>query len=285
MSNIDKPRLMGEDIFFNFLEIDYRSNPDEFLIDKLHKGELAGTINKGVFTDEEVESILKVVQSIPEEEKLNNYVGQSFPHDFGTVTNDGERLDNYLARLETFNHLPFDLLKNRLREFFKTIGKGYHSDTALFACNQAHTSPGNFRFLEPNKGGLFVHCGYLLQETAEFFYESVKGITREGQLSFFLMLQHPDEGGDLTIYDMLWDDVNQKDVFEQNDYVIGQNGQKILLENVKKFTVRPYPGDIVVFYGGPIWHRVEDIVGTKPRISFGGFINFSEDDKSFYHWA
>jgi len=273
-----KPRLIGDDIFFNFKEIDYPTNTDGNIIAKLQTEELDGVINKNVFSEKEVNEILEAVKLIPESEKLNNYVGQSFPHDFGTVTNNNERLENYLDRLATFNSLPFQKLTNRLDEFFNKIGASFKSGVPNFKHNNKETSPGNFRFLMPNKGVLFVHCGYLLQTSAEYFYNNVNHIKREGQLSFFLMLQYPEQGGELTIYDLLWKGVNKKDIFEQNKYVIDKNGEKVFLDNVKKFTVRPSPGDVVVFKGGPIWHRVEDIKGELNRITFGGFINFSEDN-------
>ena len=47
----------------------------------------------------------------------------------------------------------------------------------------------------------------------------------------------------------------------------------------------PEPGDLLIFYGGRIWHRVEPILGSKPRITLGGFINFSDDDKKCFYWS
>lgn len=278
--------IYGENIFFNFIEEDFNNpNIDSHLIQKIHTGELDGVVTKNVFSKKEVKEILDKIPLIPEDEILSNYVGKSFPHDFGTVTNNGERMDNYIERSKTFQSLPFDIIPNRLKQFFNKIGQPYKIDKPTFRNRGVKTSPGNFRMLMPNRGGLFVHCGYLLQESAQFYYNAIDNITKDGQLSYFVMLRYPEKGGELTIYDLLWDDIKEKDIFEQNEYVIDANGDKVYLEGVSKFNVRPEPGDVLVFSGGPIWHRVEDIKGELPRITFGGFINFTPDDTGFYHWS
>ena len=107
----------------------------------------------------------------------------------------------------------------------------------------------------------------------------------DDQLSYFLMIQHPHSGGELTIYDLLWDTVKRKETMENNDFVIDDNDNKIYIKDTRKFAVDPQPGDIVLFAGGPIWHRVEDIGGTIPRITLGGFLNFSKDNTELYYWS
>jgi hypothetical protein len=41
----------------------------------------------------------------------------------------------------------------------------------------------------------------------------------------------------------------------------------------------------VIFRGGPIWHRVEDIHGPLSRITFGGFLNITEDGKGIRYYS
>lgn len=107
----------------------------------------------------------------------------------------------------------------------------------------------------------------------------------DDQLSYFVVLQQAESGGELTIYDMLWENVKRKESPENNDFVIDDNDKAIYLTEVKNFAVKPQPGDILIFSGGPIWHRVEDIKGNIPRITFGGFLNFSNDNKELYYWS
>ena len=107
----------------------------------------------------------------------------------------------------------------------------------------------------------------------------------DDQLSYFVVLQQPDAGGELTIYDMLWDKVKRKESPENNEFVIDDNDKPIYVKDVRSFAVKPQSGDILVFSGGPIWHRVEDIEGSVPRITFGGFLNFSNDNEEVYYWS
>jgi len=98
-------------------------------------------------------------------------------------------------------------------------------------------------------------------------------------------MQNSESGGELTIYDMLWDNVKSKASPEENNYVIDEAGRDLYLKDVRSFSVRPKVGDILIFAGGPIWHRVENIKGTIPRITFGGFLNFSKDGKELFYWS
>jgi hypothetical protein len=67
--------------------------------------------------------------------------------------------------------------------------------------------------------------------------------------------------------------------------VIDARGNTIYLKDVEQFTVKPLAGDVLIFSGGPIWHRVEDIKGDTSRITYGGFLNFSKDGKELFYWA
>jgi hypothetical protein len=84
---------------------------------------------------------------------------------------------------------------------------------------------------------------------------------------------------------MTWKDVIGKATPTENESVIDAKGNTIYLKDVRQFTVKPLPGDILVFSGGPIWHRVENIKGDTPRITFGGFLNFSKDEKELFYWS
>ena len=147
-------------------------------------------------------------------------------------------------------------------------------------------SEGCFRVFYKDRGGLFVHCGNLFQQQSEYYYSLLSNdIDMSDQLSFFFNLQNTEVGGELTIYDLLWKDVVGKASPDENDSVIDAKGNTIYLKDVEQFTVKPEPGDILVFSGGPIWHRVENIKGDTPRITYGGFVNFSNDGKEIYYWS
>jgi hypothetical protein len=43
--------------------------------------------------------------------------------------------------------------------------------------------------------------------------------------------------------------------------------------------------DLLFFYGGRIWHRVNPIEGATTRITLGGFAAFSKNDQDIYYWS
>ncbi len=54
--------------------------------------------------------------------------------------------------------------------------------------------------------------------------------------------------------------------------------------NIIKDKIRPIKGDIIIFQGGNIWHKIETVMRKNPRISFSGFMEISLDKKKFYYW-
>ncbi len=150
-------------------------------------------------------------------------------------------------------------------------------------------SPANIRVLEPNKGGIHLHSvNYFQKEFPDFFtYLSDMSNTTE-QLSYFVVLRKPEGGGELSLYDLEWKEAQYKmDLFE-NNAIQKKDGTWVDVEDrkqIKKMYINPQPGDMVLFDGGQIWHRVEDILGSQSRITIGGFLTFSYDDSKIYYWA
>jgi hapalindole-type alkaloid chlorinase len=277
--------IKGKEIFFNFIEVDHNGEERRGLIQKLRDKELDGFVARGVLSPEEVSHVLERTKLIPEEEYLRTSNGRLYPNPHATITDKEAKLDEYITKLEDFEHLPLQNLRHRISDFFEAYCGSMKSRPPKLVGFDREASYATLRFFMPNMGGLFVHCGHFFQESNPVYFEVVEEMELDGQLSFFLMLQYPEKGGELTIYDMLWPEVSGKDGFKDADHVLDCRGDRIYLKDVRSFTVRPEPGDLLVFRGGPIWHRVENILGSLPRITFGGFINFSKDGKEFYYWG
>lgn len=285
-------RIYGDEIFFNFIEIAY-SEIDQRgdLVRQIKNRELDGFVTKGVFNAEEVEQMKAFLAQMPQEEFMPTPSGKIFPAPFATITDVEERLDDYYEKLGLFdrykNQYPaIQNLSNKLDQFFKKVAADYSVSIPENKIKNKEVAPGTFRLFYPEMGGLHVHCGNLFQAQSMFYYSLIRNdIDMDDQLSYFVVLQQSEKGGELTIYDMLWDAVKRKESPENNEFVIDDKDNNIYLKDVKSFAVKPMPGDILVFSGGPIWHRVEDIKGTQPRITFGGFLNFSKNDTELYYWS
>jgi hypothetical protein len=284
--------ITGKNIFFNFTEVPYEKLSESGdLIQKLRSGEIHGFVLKNLFTDKEISDILHMLLEPLENNAMNTPSGKMFPAPFAVITNRGERLEAYYESLnfvhELMERIPvLKLVPERLEYFFKSVGKSYKVSVPVNKIKGLPVSEGCFRVFYKDRGGLFVHCGNLFQQQSEYYYSLLDAdIDMSDQLSFFFNLQNTEEGGELTIYNLLWKDVTGKATPEENDSVIDANGKTIYLKDVEQFTVKPQPGDILVFSGGPIWHRVENIKGNTPRITYGGFVNFSKDEKEIFYWS
>ena len=284
--------ITGKKIFFNFIEVPYEKLSESGdVIRRLKNGELHGFVLKNLFSKQEVADILKALEKPMEEKAMVTPSGKMFPAPFAIITNAGERLDAYYESMNTVHELmdrepALKMVPERLAHFFKSVGQDYTVSVPINKIKGIPVSEGCFRIFYKDRGGLFVHCGNLFQQQSEYYYNLLANdIDMSDQLSFFFNLQNTEVGGELTIYDMLWKDVTGKASPDENDSVIDAKGNTIYLKDVEQFTVKPQPGDILVFSGGPIWHRVENIKGDTPRITYGGFVNFSNDGKEIFYWS
>jgi len=284
--------IYGPEIFFNFIEVPAdKLGESGHLVKKLRTGEIHGVVVRNVIPEDEVARILKAIEKPVAESGMETPSGKTYPAPFAIVSNSDERLDTYYNMLKQFYALAerepvIKGMLEKLDKFFKSIATDYKVSIPTNKIKNAHVSPGQFRVFNQGKGGLFVHCGNLFQtQTLHYYSLLANNIDMNDQLSFFWLMQNSEEGGELTIYDMLWKDVKRKKSAEENDSVIDDDDKTIMLKDLKSFSVKPMPGDILVFSGGPIWHRVENIKGETPRITFGGFLNYSKDDKELFYWA
>jgi hypothetical protein len=283
--------IKGQNIFFNFKELPWEeAKKSPHLVKDIKEERLHGFVTKGLFSQNEIDEILLATQHFNPNDILTVPTGTVFPKPFATLTDAGDMLTDYtekanILRTLATKHPIIEKVLHRMDEFFKAVSGDFDTKVPMIISNNTFCAPGNFRFFEPDKGGLFVHCGYLFQKQSPFYYTVVEPMALERQLSFFLVLQNSEQGGELTIYDMLWKDIKDKDRMEENEYVLKPTGEKLYLNTLRSFSVKPKAGDVLIFSGGPIWHRVENIKGSTPRITFGGFLNFTPDGNGLRYWG
>jgi hypothetical protein len=273
------------DVKFKIIEADRDDAISSQLMLKLRTGQIDGYLVKSALSLELVEKVHHRLGLIDRGNFLETNTGHIFPSPFATVSNLNERLDNYIAGNTLLKSMEWDGLFEAIHGLFTDIGYPYSVKTPSL-CNNKHTVvPATFRFFTPEKGGLYVHCGHLFQNQSPVFYEAVEPMSQDFQLSFFFVLQNPVEGGELTLYDMLWNRVNGKDCPENNEFVLDKDGSKVFLDAVDSVKIRPSVGDVLIFNGGAIWHRVEEFKGPISRITLGGFMNFSQDGTTCFYWS
>lgn len=285
-------RIYGQEIFFKFLEIPFNEiEKNGNLIKRIQMNDIAGFIAKNVFSPDEILQLKDYLNKLKENNiLLEKPSGEIFPAPFAAI-NGTDNIDWFYSTLDLFSEHKetnpiINSLLNRIDTFFKTVAQDYQVSIPLYKVKNREVCPGTFRIYTPGKGGLQIHCGNLFHTNFVSHYSLLKNtIDMNNQLSFFMVLQHSEEGGELTIYDLMWNKVKRKETYEETDVVIDDEGNRININTVRNFSVKPQPGDIIVFSGGNIWHRVEEIKGINPRITFGGFLNFSDDNKELFYWS
>lgn len=95
------------------------------------------------------------------------------------------------------------------------------------------------------------------------------------QLSYFVTLQAPEKGGELEVYGL-----------EQADAEgLGAREFAKLLQGSGSMSFKPGSGDLIIFDGSRYYHRVAPSQGPRKRITMGGFLLVSRDDKTIYYWS
>lgn len=144
---------------------------------------------------------------------------------------------------------------------------------------------GSLRFLTPQMGDLLsLHCGNEFSGKFQSLYEELeKNIHYENQLSYFVLLKKPTSGGELSLYNFTWADIKKK----RNNYTIidaHENEINIDSKDISKIRLELDEGDMLIFAGGEIWHRVEEHFNGE-RITYGGFIGKAKDSDSYVLWS
>ncbi len=139
---------------------------------------------------------------------------------------------------------------------------------------------GNVRWMEPGRGGLRAHVGNEFQLQGDWTTDHLRQVTRiRDHYSWFVVLQPPEKGGALSVFDLLFE------THKPADPTWGSTGRDDRdFDGLAARRVAPEAGSLVLFGGGWRWHRVDKIEGTRPRVTYGGFAGPSTDGRAIHAW-
>lgn len=242
-------------------------------VNQISKGEFDGMLIKQVFTPEEM---LNAKHQLKNSKNFRNLV--KYGETFGTVlvekvSNPVKYFQDVAVYRTELNKIFATGYEARIETLLRKISGGRKVEIA--SENHQTYAPAQIRFMEPNKGGLIIHKGSQNLHHPPFDY--LREITRLYEhLSYFLIIDKPEEGGELIVYDLPAEAV-KKDL----DDLVNNSA----FEKCEKRYISPDIGDMVLFHGGPIWHKVADVKGKNSRISIGGFVALSTDDQKIFYWS
>jgi hypothetical protein len=261
-----------------------------------------GFLIKNFLSKEEVDKILSNFHKVIDSEVANVGEGFTYPQIFAEINYRirekdpkywDDAIDDYFKGNQKFKdeykqEFGVDLSK-KLDDLFSKISNNRPIKVPVGTGGKGIFPFGTYRFLKPKDGILSVHCGnYFQSEFLEIYKELSAKVMVEDQLSYFIVLNKAEIGGQLSLFNLRWKEGQTKPSARFDEFVILPSGKKLYVDDdpsIEKMQMDPEPGDMILFQGGKIWHRVERIFGEENRITFGGFMGFSYDLKEVYYWS
>jgi len=139
-------------------------------------------------------------------------------------------------------------------------------------------SPATIRWVDP-AGMIAPHCEKVYFQTGSLPFQLLNQIASADTIfSFFMVMTKPEAGGELVLYNFNWQNQNGNGGGKKTDL-------KYLNSHYNPTSIPISEGDLIIFDAGQIWHQISEVKGTIPRMTIGGFISFSKDDKTLYYFS
>lgn len=238
---------------------------DATLVARIYAGTALGCVARGLVSKETIDALLA---ALPESRAPSVAVddGASI---LGCMLGptarapSGPALEAYFAAAATWWEAPID---EAVRPVILAALSGLAGVPAVVPeCDGHRYAPATVRTFEDGAGAP-VHCDSYPALACHAHLRTI--VDRATQISWYLVLALPDEGGELTLF----------------DYQHGA-GSPSDAQLARHQTHRIEPGDLVVFDGGRHFHRVEPTVGPHPRRTLGGFAGRALDGSRLYVWG
>ncbi len=251
-------------------------------VQRIENGDLTGVILEGLFAPDFCESVVERLQRAVQAEPGNRlYYPAPFGHVFGTTLMEND-LGAYLQRAAITDGIVEACFQQRYKatifSFLARLGKGRDFVPAIHTDGQPFAMSG-VRILEGGREPLEAH----IHQEFPLHFPSYQGVTRQldlaTELSYYLVLQAPDEGGDLVLYDLNWENTPQ-DFLDSSAFMSKVRADR--LESADRMQLRLQAGDAILFAANRVWHRVEPVAATsKARITVGGFLAKARENNDY----
>lgn len=249
-------------------------------IERIYAGDLDGMTIRNVIDPAELTRALEILEGRHHADFKDH--GEQTLYGTALVGADDDRA-NYFADAPLINgrlHALFERsFTDRIEGVLSAVGGGRSTEVPSEGPGRDYV-PATVRFLQPGRGVMHAH-------TANEFcnawpaHSHLRDVARMwNSLSYFVVAEAPGAGGELVVYDLQWDDtpgdVRSLPMSEERDE---------LLERFEQRLVTPGAGDMILFTGGRIWHRVAPVRGDRRRVTIGGFVALSNDDDRILYWS
>lgn len=265
----------------------------EVSLTALQNLEVDAIVLKNFLRAEEIQTILQHLLQIDENKAPLN-ASKTYPFSFALLNrnsaNFADELKNYFQQAKQFKDSFAQKFEVDMELKFTAILSALNKNNAakiLATGNEGSYIPFTFRLIVPEKNHINLHADNMFAHFAPEFYEPLKQVAEvHNQLSFFTVLQKPETGGQLSLYNVAWDVAKEFNIEKQS--VILETGKHLHADNAGELFRHQFnleEGDMVIFPGGQLYHRIEEVYGSKMRITLGGFIGYSKTNEDIYYWS
>jgi hypothetical protein len=263
--------------FLNISLSDAQNYPN-LLID-MFEGRTDGVIISSFLSPAEIDHFFKMYKDYPQEKQYDKAFGKVL----GYVAHDsGEKMEGYTEKAAEFKKDVASLFGFDFYARFEKLVNKLSVNKPVVPAESPNHKPYlgfNIKFMNPNYGGLIEHVGLAFYNLFPSLKYLESQIDTSGQISYFTILQHPEEGGELVLFDLRFGKEGMKYTTFADEELLQMVRQKA------SYKVKPKPGDILLFNGGQIWHRIAEIKGNRDRVTIANFISLSKDHSKFFYWS
>jgi hypothetical protein len=252
--------------------------PDAFA--EIQDGRLDGIVLKGAFPPDVMAQVAEGAAALQDRGDPLTF-GAMLGHPLNKWTGDqADYLDEAEAFVDVHRRLFGYDLRAHLNALFDAGSGGRPVDVPV-EDGRPYT-PATLRIMHPGHGGLKAHTGNEFVELQRD--RGMRWLMPRARMidcmSWFAVAQPAQEGGELRLADLLWSDTDEAlkgfDRNQRDDDFFDDLGTQVVPLDA---------GDLIVFAGGRIWHKVDDLGGTRDRVTFGGFMALTFADDEVWYWS
>ena len=268
---------------YPFIKFDYRDlSKHKGIIEQIESKSIDGIVIENVLDREFCKSIVnRFHTAIQEEPAKNYYYPAPFGKVFGTTLMESD-LNAYFSKakvaVDTFEYMFEHKFKALVYNTLAKLGLQSNVFPTVHAPNQIFSLAG-IRILDPGRDSLEAH---IHQEFPLHFpsYQAVAAqLDLTTELSYYMVLQKPEVGGELVLYDLTWENTPE-DMLSTNVFMSGIRAERLSQYDQMKLDLEA--GDMILFAANRIWHKVAAVTGgSKSRITIGGFLAKSKNKTDY----
>jgi hypothetical protein len=245
---------------------------------KISMSELFATpiVIKKLFADYEADAILEATLK-----QYNCNQNNFIPYKYHCI--DWENLSELRGDIEKFEEYYDQLLLLPLQQRVNAIFSDMQFQSISDHDDQFRFNPLTVRILYPPQAEITQHCENESVHKCPRFFELLKVKINVWDLfSLVLMLNPPEAGGEIIIYNQCWTDLVEMEEQRANLIALDDSSTSTHI----RAKVKLEKGDVLIFQAGKTWHKVDRVTGTAPRITAGCFFGKAQNDKgTFRFWS